>query len=38
MLLLDEVTTFVDYEDQQRVMKTACNIVDTQGITVLCSL
>ena len=36
MLLLDEVTTFVDYEDQQRVMETVRSIVDTQGVTVLC--
>ena len=36
MLLLDEVTTFVDYEDQQLVMETVRKIVDTQGVTALC--
>ena len=36
VLLLDEVTTFVDYEDQQRVMETVRSIVDGQGVTALC--
>ena len=36
VLLLDEVTTFVDHEDQQLVMDTVRSIVDSRGVTALC--